>query len=359
MHHSNVKLPLLLAMIGSGCAVGEGALDSGVRFRQVAQFGCMDCSGPESFGGILSVSAGDGGIVAVLTSDSPYGRLIDVESREITSFAGEGDGPGEVRWPFGVAMLKDGGVLVAGRTTDVFDRSGHHLRRVIDESDEGYSTQQLVGAPSNEYVLDFRRGRYPIDSYHLRLLDQDGEVIRKVPFPEEIWSEEEDRTNLYNPRYAVSDSGRIAVGTGGGEYRIVLLDEGGAVVAKANRDIERPERTEEEKEELRSRMLIPLVDGIEPEIGDTWPHMGSMRFDDTGRLWVQTYRGRSHHTVFDLFSKDLTYLGEAELPGRIWYFQVRDGRLIAHVTGELDLPLVKIWRIVERSEAGAERSEMR
>ena len=338
-------VPVLILLLG--CAGEPQHLDSGVRFEEVAAFGCVDCPGPELFGGIISLSAGPEGILAILTSDPPFGRLIKVATHRATTFAAEGDGPGEVRWPLGIAVLHDGRIGIAGRTMDVFDPSGRHLERVLNEPGDGFRTLQLIAAPANGWVLQFRTSSYPEGSYQLRLLDGDLRVVSRIPFPDEIWNETEDRTNPFGLAYAVSDEGRIAIGTGRGEYRIVLVDGSGRVVARGGRDIPMPERTEKELAELRQSLSrVPSPEGEEPSMMTTNPHFRYMRFDSSGRLWVQTARGAQDQTVFDIFSPQLTYLGEAMLPEKTGVFQVRDGELIAQTRGELDTPVAKVWRIV-------------
>lgn len=79
-----------------------------------------------------------------------------------------------------------------------------------------------------------------------------------------------------------------------------------------------------------------------------------MRFDEEGRLWVRTFRGDNVRTVFDVFSGRLEYLGEVHAPEPFngpW--DLGFGALVGVVPGELDVPIVKVWRVHEALEGAA------
>lgn len=324
-----------------------------VRLEPVAEFGCVDCTGPELFGAVVSISASPDGMVAVVTPESPHLRLLGPGPGVARELAPTGDGPGEVRTPITVAVLADGSTLLAGQATDRFDAVGAHVRRTSSMDSSLYRTLQLVTSPSATHLLSVQKSTLPGGSGRLVLLDGVGREVESVmTVPEEVWLTDDSPRLVILVAHAVSDDGRVAIGIGGQEeYKILVVDDSAHVVARARRDIPRPLRSSREVEDLERR--ISAVTGrASPGIPLERPHFAphAFRFDAGGRLWVFTFRGTEGTTVFDVFGHDLDYLGEVIVDQRVEAFHISGDFLAASTLGESDLPGVTVWRIEGQRE---------
>jgi hypothetical protein len=97
--------------------------------------------------------------------------------------------------------------------------------------------------------------------------------------------------------------------------------------------------------------------GVAPEEPEREaPHFiprGALEFDDEGRLWVATNRGRDGVTIFDLFDSAGSYMGEVVMPDEINTgmetmrgFVIAGDYLAAVVVAEGGNHQIGVWRIV-------------
>jgi len=71
----------------------------------------------------------------------------------------------------------------------------------------------------------------------------------------------------------------------------------------------------------------------------------ALQFDSSERLWVLTGRGDSDTSVFDVFDADRQYLGELTVEAHIDRYRITGDWLVSKGAGELDHPVVQLWRI--------------
>lgn len=98
------------------------------RFRAGVRVGSL--SGPDAFGLIESVAAGDGGRFYVLDSRSHRLLMYGPDGELLDEAGGEGQGPGELSSPEDLVVTGDGRVMVVDRSrrVEVFRRVGDSLR---------------------------------------------------------------------------------------------------------------------------------------------------------------------------------------------------------------------------------------
>lgn len=334
----------LLAATAAGCtADAEAVSDLGFDFHSVAEYGCLDCVGDELLGLVLALDRAPDGATAVVTASPPHVRLFRRDGS--SSFGPSGDGPGELRGAQALAVMHDGRVIVSGRTLDVFDTAGTFLERSTASSDDGFRRARSVTSSSGEWAVHLEDAVWPESGIRLRLEGGDTPAARTIELPSLLYAEGEPRDSRAALRFAVSDDGRVALGTRGGDYRLVVVFPDGSTHS-TQRDIPAPQRSEQELAELQ-KLLDEGPGAGRSEARPDKGHMGLIRFDERGRLWVQTARGVPGVTLFDLFDPHLRYLGEVVLEAEAGWFDVGGGEIVALIAGPLDVPLIRVWSIAE------------
>jgi hypothetical protein len=292
---------------------------------------------------------GPTGTLAILTREEPQVRIVKDASEDLITFGASGRGPGELTDAQGIAVLSDGRVVVAGRELSLFSPSGTPLIRSGHE--RAVLTLFIDSSASGERILALERDVGLGRSVRLVFLDPDLREAREpITIPED-WAEVPGLLTGIEIGHAVSDDGSIAYGTGHGDYSISLLDPDGRMV-EGGRNIERHRRTEAERAALQAEIEAVVGQAARP-VSTELLHFGaaSFRFDGKGRLWVRTPRGDAGPTVFDVFSRELEYLGEVQAPERItgpW--DLGYDRLVGVVAGALGVPIVKVWRVQEAAK---------
>lgn len=324
-----------------------------VRLVHTVDIGCALCGGPEEFGVITALAFGDDRLL-VADRDEPHIRVFDLEGRLLGVVGPDGDGPGELRMPIGVASDGPGMNAVDMRQSRV-------VRLAPDGSDAG-----TVRLPSFPLAVGYRPGggmplvalaNFQDMTASVAVLGPDGEwstILERV-------DEGPPRSRGEAPMYfslARAPEGGFAIGVGVERYVLLYFTADGSLAATVQRDVERLSKTDAEIESERaaSARFQGRIGGS-PESGASLREvdplrrhfsLDALRFDGAGRLWVRTDRGRGEQTVFDLFGPDRAYLGEVPIPARVRAFTLGSGLLAGVVLGEYDVGTVRVWRVEGR-----------
>jgi hypothetical protein len=325
----------------------------------LGEFGCVACNGPELFDNIRSVAAGSGRSFAVLTYRPPYVRRWDLASNDATQFGTEGQGPAELTQPIGLAFFHD--------SIRVFDNRGANSRIVtytLGGEYGGYrgvsdpltiaTSQQYAASPSGQWTLwtASPQGRQSIRLVRTASTPESGEII---PIPAQLLTGIADPSAGATLTAAVSDEGRVAIGFGN-DYKLAVVSADSVPILYGGRTIARRERSEEEIDALlaETAQALSRVNTRRPpptfdrEKLREIPHfgLGDLRFDGKNRLWVRTSHGRER-TSFDIFGRNLDYLGTVEVDGQLLNYHVGPLLLVGVATGSQGVPIVKVWSIVK------------
>lgn len=325
------------------------AIDRLPSLQAHAEFGCRDCKGADLFSSIVAVTAASGGTVVALDAAPPHIRVLGDERS--TAFAGEGEGPGELKRPSGVSLRPGNEIVVSDMGTDrvsAFDLDGDYRGTL---SSPGSAPISIVSSPAGRWTLLVQLEPIARSNSYL-VLDTAFTPVGTIRAPPWLYEGAVRSTAGLLTAYAIADDGRIALGYGGDRYRIVTLDAGGLPLRMVERDVPRRARTERELSELRERMASPPVFGSR----DSWPearisrfdphfNMTALRFDPEGRLWVRTERAGPKATIFDVFGSGLEHLGEVRLDERIGVYHMAGDLLVAETRDTLGVPAVRSWRI--------------
>lgn len=315
--------------------------------------GCDMCDGPEQFREIQSLFV-EGNRVVATDGDAPHVRVFPLDETAgpaVRSHGPEGDGPGELRTPLTAILGRTGAVTVVDlgqkRVTE-FDSAGevaatHPLNAFPAGAGYARDVERLLLT-----VTDFRGG-LTLVRLHGTGLDT---VLARVPF--------QDDGGMRFTSPAVRDDGAFAFGEGSEEYLVHVYGPDGRHRHTLRRDVERRPRTAEEIAAVRNRRRMAggarrrAAEGGTgrgtPEIDPFQPHfqqLSALRFDGRGRLWVRTSRALPGRTVFDVFGTDLHYLGDVGVDRSVGLYSVRDGWLVGVTPGELDIPRIGVWRVVD------------
>lgn len=340
-----VLFPLAAGPQGAAAQVPDLVFDRTV--------GCDMCDGPEGFREIQSLFVEDGRVVAT-DADAPHVRvfpLSDAAGPTVRSYGPEGDGPGEFRTPLTAILHRDDAVTVV-------DLSQKRVTE-FDPSGEVAATRSFNAFPAGAgYARDVERLLLTLTDFQggLALVRLQGTgfdtVLARVPF------QTDGVMRFTSP--AVRDDGAFAFGDGSETYVIQVYGPDGELHRTVRRDVERRPRTAAEIAALRDRLVMAGGPGRRqaeggtgrdgPEIDALQPHfqpLSALQFDERGRLWVRTSRALPPRTAFDVFDPDLQYLGEVDVDRPVGVYSVRDGWLAGVTTGELDIPRIGIWRVVD------------
>lgn len=333
----------------------------GAEATLVPEVSIGELDGPEEylFGSIYSIAVDDAGRVYVLDGQARNIRVFDSDGAYIETAARRGEGPGELRNAFSVAVLPDGriiahepadmlvkvlgpeprdreqwtyppGALVLPVKPLRIDRNGHVLVAAASSSPAGEVSQSVLVMDSDGQLLDSLAppgGDFEPPSLQFRL-----------PFPISGRS----TTSIAVPltarhHWTMNSNGNFVTGISTG-YRIDLWRDGG--VLRMERDREPAATSEAERDYHRERTVRsirrtqPDWDWTGPAVPDTRPPFTGIVAGRDGRIWVQLSteakpvvndahdpdNPRSAPVTwespvrYDAFEPDGTYLGTLDTP---------------------------------------------
>lgn len=286
---------------------GEGSEDapSGPwRLVEDLRIGSVDGEGLEAFGQVRDLVVDDRGRIHVLDGLAVEIRSFEPDGSALGVMGGEGEGPGELSSPGGMALDPSGDIWV------------------LDGGNARYS----VFDPDRDFVEDEARAgvRWPI------------------PFqPEFTWSPDSSGRLFWG----VNDRFRFVEGTLGGDTLRVIQRETDPTPVTAG---EVRSLLEDMRTANPDAGTVPLRPEHFPETKPAW---SSLIPDDEGHLWVTPYDFRERPTDrFHIFDVDGRYLGEArsETPVAPYPIEFHEGHLYGVTRDEFDVPYVVRLRIEGR-----------
>lgn len=366
----------------------------------------------EVFGRIAKVSFDASGNLHIFDTGAKRIVVLDRDGNLLHTIGREGEGPGEFSYPNAFGIMPDGRIVVHDfpASLHIFDSDGEFLEVVTGNPADGMPGSLLIPVSDMRFVSRggmriTRPGDEEPEDDHLRDIDLfalDGSgrevVYRAWDLPpteedEELVSENEqgqremsfslDRMRAFEPglHLGVLSDGRLAVVDSMG-YRVKLVGMDGTVAATvgraiapepvtdAVRDAERARRTEAfasppavevtgtaglfDAGGLGEQMAAALADQVETMVfTDVIPVIAEMAVDRDDVIWI-TRTGAAGDGLgpVDLLRPDGEYLGtlpagELHIPDAFG----PDGLMAYIETGELDVPAVRVIRLVSLEPA--------
>jgi hypothetical protein len=286
----------------------------------------------EFFGVINSVTEDAEGNVYLLDGQLSEIRVFDDDGEYLRTIGREGEGPGEFRTPRGFFFLPGGnvGVVNLRPATIVLlspdgDPAGNFEPSGVDA--HGMLMIRGAGRAGDRVVLAFsemQRTESGMDRRHrLCAFNESGELLT-------TYAETTSRLDFANPVFREGEMGVLDwTGSRDGHlflvpqepgYRIRVFDPDGNPSLEIVKEHELRLRTDAEKEEMRSRIVIRGIPNPTIEINDHAPAIVEMHARDDGSLWV--IGGNDGEDLpegmiarFDVFNREGRYVRRVALKG--------------------------------------------
>lgn len=328
--------------------------------------------GPEefTFGRVSDVAVGPDGRVYVIDFQATEVRVFGPDGAFLFRFGRAGDGPGEFRWPDGLAFTRDGSLAVRDarlfRIT-TFSPDGEYLRdfriqRPYPQSFGGeyfwitnddvivdrLSITIAVASSDSLALLRYTVAGSLLDTLIVAetrsttvTITENGVPMAGMPLP-----------FAGRPVVAVAPDGSIARALGE-QYRIDILAPDGSLERVITRDVEPVAVTAAEADSLTQAMresAQELVEGgslEEFEIPAVKPAITHLFADADGNWWVGAQRVANqfgpptpHPEFFDVFNAEGRFLGSIETPFRI--LEIGTGHVAGVSDNELGVSTVVV-----------------
>lgn len=338
------------------------------------------------FGNVGRVTADPQGNVVILDSQLSEAHVYDRDGEHLTTVGKEGDGPGEVRRPGDLFVMKDGTYcMLQTFPGKVIKLTGEGLPAGDATFSRGQSAQGQFGVlfrglshPAGMLLAGNQmsfNGAQSTQGYFLSICD--GEAAQQFPLHTKSYEidysdfelSEADLDFVYN-RIAVDGEGQVHVARERSGYEISVFGTDGGLVRIVSRKYE-PLVRDDRLRAVQQRILEGIgayyptpprryvMEDTEPDISGMWAVKG-------GELWVQTSRGNAEPpagswTVLDVFDARGAFARQIALPGGYdpqndALHVLPDGRLVV-VTGALEAFLNQM-AVASEDEAGGETTPL-
>jgi hypothetical protein len=157
------------------------------------------------------------------------------------------------------------------------------------------------------------------------------------------------------PAFVMHDAGWIHTGGAQFEYREMALD--GSVARIVRTQQTPPAVTEQDRVWFRDSLYAEYEgEGLEhekaaldwAEWSDSMPAYDRLMIDDGGHVWARHYPYTAPTATWDLFAPDGTLLGTVAVPADLTVRQIGADWLLATRKGDLDEPMVVLFRLTRR-----------
>lgn len=356
------------------------------------RIGALDGPPEITFGGIASLAVDPAGRIHVVDAQAKTVRVFAPNGAYLRSIGREGQGPGELRRPHGIAFLPDGRLLVRD-----FDNARIN---VYTEAGEFLDSWPIPGgfSPSHPLQIDTAGHTYTLvivdrlESMDWRLgllhFDASGTIVDTLRVPD--WEYDPpyltairraDGRQVGFSRYTVPFTGTETwafsplgyfVGGVSTRYAIDLYSRDQPVL-RIERTV-RPVAVLPEERADRERVVTAAQRRAEPgwrwngpPIPELKPPFRSVRVDDDGRIWVDLYqRGRLRNDaaeipdveedgsarsrwtqplVYDIYEPDGRFLGTVRLPDRFDLHVARGDLVWGVIRDEYEVEYVVRYRL--------------
>jgi hypothetical protein len=286
----------------------------------------------------------------------------NVDSGDAAQFGAEGDGPGELRRPIGLALFRDSVMVFdfrgARSRIEVYTRTGTHVGYASPPDPLEFGTFLGYSAsPSGNWALWAARP-FQSPSRRITRINAESTSGNTIEIPPQLLSGNSDPLAAAAVSVAISDDGVVAMGDGD-NYRLALLSPDGTTTY-GGREIPRRVRSQAELDSMRAEIARTFAARNIPRPPPAFdenrfravPHFArdGLAFDAVNRLWVKTTQSRAT-TIFDVFGANLQFLGSVEVDDPyIVHYHIGATLMVASTASPSMVPLVKVWRVIDPQE---------
>ena len=347
-----------------------------VRLVEELRIGEREGGDEYGFGRVGELVVGADGTLYVFDHALGLLRAYDPTGRYLRTVGGKGSGPGEYRAIDGLAVHRDGRILLhdpregrilqysaAGEPLGAWARpAGLFTGEALRTDSAGFVFQKVLTGeiqPDAPWPMGYVR------------LDGTGRVIDTLPAP--TWAEAPARTAVYDPvtlwtmhphgYYVAAFGARYAVDLRRSPGLVLRIERAGQPVVPV------PQAERDELEAIFAAMdrapgRAPAAE--RPPVPDHKPAIRALATGDDGRIWVRPSlpsveraepvdttlppdrRPRRFHEpeAWDVFEADGSYLGRVSMPPRATIRAMRGDTVWGVATDDDDVPYIVRWRIV-------------
>ena len=364
---------------------GDGEWGS-IAATEELRIGQLDGADEYTFGNITGLDVSSDGSMFVVDAHARQVRAYDATGAHVRSFGGDGGGPGELRNPMALRVLRDGTVVVrdfGNRRYNLYSHDGEVLS--VINIPGGYSTTSPFFIDGDGLLYNPMNVAPPGESWRdgLERFRIDGTVVDTIEPPSwgfeqpTLVAEREGASAVYGvpntPRevWTFSPRGYVVGGVSSAYAIQYLLPD--STVLRVERAVEPVTLAAGEKAQLEARTTRglratdPSWRWNGPPIPDVKPYYHSLFADDDGRIWVRVSgparaepidpedladagpdapRERwVEPNVHDIFTSDGDLVGTVELPQQFTMYVARGSNVWGVVRDEFDVQYVVRLRI--------------
>ncbi|MEX2374383.1 MAG: 6-bladed beta-propeller [Dehalococcoidia bacterium] len=344
----------------------------------VVRMGSAEGQGAYLFFGVEDARFLPDGGAAVLNRSSKQIRLFDSSGRFVRTLGGRGDGPGELRDPIAIDLLRSDSIAVwdwsQGRITVYAWADGGHRSVLlsspavnptgsfgtVDRGEKG--TTFLIGSnPQAHFGGDTEGGHHFL---HILQYSSQGhllDTLRVLPYGRSLWVDEANREvgqpwfqprGLFHVRdgllyTATGDTSQVQVTalTGPGAERTVNWTSPDRGIRPEHLQAHRAEtfRRFEGNEYLTQR--LQKVWNTMPS-ANRFPALGELIADEAGRTWIKQYpRPDQSSQAWWLFDVDGDFQCAARFPNRFDPLDFRGESVLGLFKDSLDIEFIEVRSI--------------
>ena len=311
----------------------------------------------------------DGRIVVANRGSSEL-RMFDARGEHLTSWGGEGDGPGELYSLTGVAAWPGDSVVVwytSGIGISVFDSEGNYGRSFsLRRADEPSWEMPVPRAVRRDGTILTIRQPENADTAVVEIWDGEGALHQSLgthPSYEIVATEPEIVTRAYGRELELGLWGDLVVVSPNNRYELKAFAADGTLERIVRREHSSRAPNQADLEHMVEQTVAAIASGGSPglppqlmdnirsaglsrPLAENFPTFARVMSDAGGHLWVQEYdlpgeeRPAPLWTVFDPAGR---VLGFVETPSGLVVREIGENYILGSIRDELGVEYVQVW----------------
>ena len=308
----------------------------------------------KSFSQLGNFIVDNDGIIYALDFKEQKIKVFDADGKFVHSFGKKGQGPGELQMPAGLHLAPGSELAVddvLAKKMVYFTKEGKYIREV------SYVTRlalvNLIMDPSGNFIG--REMKLEGQEMFFEIVKLDSKMnalfsLDKIGFPIPIPGSG-NKINLMDmiSIYQFDNSGNIYYGRNR-DYEINIYTQDGKLVKSIRKDFQSQKITEEDKEEILSRLdSLPNMGPVSFrkmfEFPKMFPPFQSFTIDENSRIIFRTWeKGQEKDSfIHDVFDSEGRFI--AKFPSKINFAVWKNGKVYAAEENEEGFNVIKCYKV--------------
>lgn len=306
--------------------------------------GDKEIEGDYDFETIITIRADDNGNIYVLDGKAQLVKVFDKSGKYLRNIGRKGQGPGEYSLPSGLHIISENEIMVSSitRRLSFFSLSGKFLRQVNNSPDPFPFPDS-----SGNYIIRTRdrsdEGKIVTD---LKKLNSDLELMYLIGKLEVASTFGQKKRSAFSTLlyFTVLTDDSVVWGINN-DYQLTIVDPGGNLVRKIQKEFEPTTVTEEYKKDYLKRTEDTSRSlGISYEFPEHYPIFRSISTDDQGRIIVGIFESDTeNNNLFDVFDSEGRYVAKIAMKNNPVYW--KKGKLYSIEEDDEGFQTVKRYKV--------------